>query len=1011
MSRDALIVGINNYDYKGLKYLPSPAEDAEAIASILEQHGQFNTIRRLPEAIKTIDSTTKSPYVSKTGEVSLKQLKYSLVKLFKPKSKQISDTALFYFSGHGIRKTSGITEGFLCTSDVHPDMEFNGLSLKWLRELLQESPIKQQIIWLDCCHSGEFLNFSEANPQEVGKGRDRCFIAASREFEEALVDINSKYSVLTKLILEGLEPDQYNEKSVTTLNLSNYINEQIKQIKGNLQHPIFTNLGEPITLTYGQKIAPETPETTEKSDICPYKGLRYFELEDHHWFFGRETLTKTLLGKISQKNFLAVLGASGSGKSSVIRAGVLYQLKQGLMLQGSADWEIKIMVPGNQPMFTIAQQFLEPDLSRIERSQQLETAESLLEKGSDGLKRLIETTDAPKVLLIIDQFEEIFAPDTDKAERERFIDCLLGAVDKCNGKLKVMIAMRADFFGKCVEETYSGLSQQIEENLVSVTPMTEEELLRAITKPAKLVNLPIEPALIKEILKDIENSPGSLPLLQDALRELWKKRDHQGLTLANYTELGRVAGSLNKRATDVYQNLTVAQQLTAKHIFLNLTQLGEGTEDTRRRVLKADLVTENHYQASIDAMVQLLADEKLIVTDRTQQGDEVIDVAHEALIRHWELLRQWLDESRQQLREQRKIEGLAQEWRAQGYKNEYLLQGRRLKECRQKQQSLTLSTLALEFLDKSAKHQLISRVQAVGLFLIIPLIGTGIGLSWLFKEIQLNADKSLLENCPEKQEYCLGRQEALERLVKAGKSLAYFNLEDANLEDANLEDAKLYSANLDRANLEYANLDRANLDRAKLYNANLNNANLDRAKLYNANLINANLHNAKLDSANLHNANLYSANLDSANLERANLERAKLSGANFNNANLKDANLDSANLKDANLDFVRLNFANLKDANLDFARLNFAKLNFANLYSANLDNANLDNANLINAKNLTPAQIKLACYWDQAFYKGNYDDQKEEWIIDQEANKAYIEELKQDKASDPKNSPHCSFLE
>ena len=115
MSRDALIVGINNYQYEGLKYLPSPAEDAEAIASILEQHGQFNTIRRLPEAIKNLDSTTKSPYISQKGEVSLKQLKDSLVKLFKPETNQIPDTALFYFSGHGIRKTSGITEGFLCT--------------------------------------------------------------------------------------------------------------------------------------------------------------------------------------------------------------------------------------------------------------------------------------------------------------------------------------------------------------------------------------------------------------------------------------------------------------------------------------------------------------------------------------------------------------------------------------------------------------------------------------------------------------------------------------------------------------------------------------------------------------------------------------------------------------------------------------------------------------------------------------------------------------------------------
>ncbi|MGK7956908.1 MAG: pentapeptide repeat-containing protein [Crocosphaera sp.] len=983
MSRDALIVGINNYQYEGLNNLTSPGEDAEAIASLLEEHGQFNTIRRLPEAIKTIDSTTQSPYISKKGEVSLKQLKESLVKLFKPESKQVPDTALFYFSGHGIRKTSGIIEGFLCTSDVHPDREFNGLSLKWLRELLQQSPIKQQIIWLDCCHSGEFLNFSEATPQEIGKGRDRCFIAASREFEEALVDINSKYSVLTKLILEGLEPEQYNEKWVTTLSLSNYINEQIKQIKGNLQHPIFTNLGESIPLTYKEKIAAETPETSETSDICPYKGLRYFELEDHHWFFGRETLTKTLLGKISQKTFLAVLGASGSGKSSVIRAGMLYQLKQGLTLQGSADWEIKIMVPGSNPMETLALEFLDPNLSRIERSQQLETAETLLLQGSDGLKCLIQTTDAPKVLLIIDQFEEIFAPDTDKAERERFIDCLLGSVEKCNGKLKVMIAMRADFFGKCVEETYSGLSQQIEENLVSVTPMTEEELLRAITKPAKQVNLSIEPLLLKEILKDIKNYPAILPLLQDALTELWKQRDHQGLTLANYIKIDRIAGSLNKRAKDVYESLTVAQQLTAKHIFLNLTQLGEGTEDTRRRFLKTDLVTENHDQASIDAMVQLLADEKLIVTDRTQQGDEVIDVAHEALIRHWELLRQWLDESRQQLREQRKIEGLAQEWRAQGYKNEYLLQGRRLKECRQKQQSLTLSTLALEFLEKSAKHQLRSRVQAVGLFLIIPLIGTIIGLPWLFQEIQLmfqeiqkesqlNADKRLLQECVGKTN-CPGRREALQRLGSAQRSLAHFNLEGANLEFIKLRGANLEFVNLRNANLTYgyfqdADFYEANLENSYLYNIYLQDTFLNHANLKNTDLTNANLNNASLLEADLYNANLYRANLYKAYLY---------------NANLEDTNLSSANLKDADL-------------------------GYADLKNADLSNANLNNTYLMDIENLTPNQIKSACNWDKAFYiYSYYNNQNSKWIIDEEANKAYIEELEQDKASDPKTPPDC----
>ncbi|MGB5594072.1 MAG: pentapeptide repeat-containing protein, partial [Crocosphaera sp.] len=232
----------------------------------------------------------------------------------------------------------------------------------------------------------------------------------------------------------------------------------------------------------------------------------------------------------------------------------------------------------------------------------------------------------------------------------------------------------------------------------------------------------------------------------------------------------------------------------------------------------------------------------------------------------------------------------------------YLLQGRRLKECRQKQQSLTLSTLALGFLEKSAKHQFRSRVQAVVLFLIIPVIGTYFD----FREVQLNADKRLLQSCPEKQEYCPGRREALERLVKAGESLPSLNLDGANLESADLDGAKL--------------------------------------------------------------------------------ESAKLESAKLNNAKLEDANLNNANLKDANL-------------------------NNANLNNAKLEGANLKDVNLIDTKNLTYAQIKLACYWDQAFYKGYYDEEKIEWIIDEEANKAYIEELKQDKASDPKTPPDCSKWE
>ncbi len=224
MSRDALIVGINIYESETLPDLKAPAEDADKIAFLLDKYGDFNLIRRLPEAI---DDETQQPYVGKKIEVSFTELEDALVKLFKPEGRNIPDMALFYFSGHGIRNTKGIQEGFLATSDVNPNMGFKGLSLQWLRRLLAESPIKQQVIWLDCCHSGELLNFNEANPGEGGKTRDRCFIAASREFELAYEELGSKYSVLTNLLQEGLNPERCPQRWVTNISLTDYLNQHL----------------------------------------------------------------------------------------------------------------------------------------------------------------------------------------------------------------------------------------------------------------------------------------------------------------------------------------------------------------------------------------------------------------------------------------------------------------------------------------------------------------------------------------------------------------------------------------------------------------------------------------------------------------------------------------------------------------------------------------------------------------------------------------------------------------
>jgi hypothetical protein len=295
MSRDALVVGINTYTH--LPPLTAAATDAEAIAQLLMQKGEFNA-GRLPEIAQggVVQVGQRTP-------VTMSQLEEAIVRLFKPEGQQIPDTALFYFSGHGLRKTRGISEGYLATSDVDPESGKWGVSLQWLRRVLEESPIRQQIIWLDCCHAGELLNLAESDPGDRGAGKNRCFIAAARDFETAWQDINSPYSVLTQALLEGLDPDRTGDRGVTNYGLVDFLNQRLQ---GATQRPIFTNFGEAIQLTR-QWQAPDRP-VQPSADICPYKGLRYFDWnnEDPKYFYGRSALTSQLLDQVRQSNFVAI---------------------------------------------------------------------------------------------------------------------------------------------------------------------------------------------------------------------------------------------------------------------------------------------------------------------------------------------------------------------------------------------------------------------------------------------------------------------------------------------------------------------------------------------------------------------------------------------------------------------------------------------------------------------------------------------------------------------------------
>ncbi len=888
MSRDALVVGINTY--QSLNPLKAPAADAEAIAQRLQQKGEFR-VWRSPEIMHN-----NQPQVGKATPVTLSELKRALVQLFKPKGKQIPDTALFYFSGHGLHDDEGISEGYLATSDVNPAQSSFGLSLRWLRRLLEESPVRQQIIWLDCCHSGALLNVDEANPGERGQGRDRCFIAASRDYQIAYEDFGDAHSVLTKALLDGLDPTRHPERGIDNLLLTDFVNQVLK---GAIQSPVCSNFGEPILLTRQWQRTKPIAAAAPRSE-CPYRGLTYFDCneEDPKYFYGRTALTDQLLDQVRQNNFLAIVGASGSGKSSVLRAGLLHQLKQGRRIGGSDQWRIQVVVPGEQPLQALAQSFVTENLSAIDRAEQLGKAEGLLKAGADGLRRLVQAAEKERFVLVVDQFEEVFTLCPDEAERQQFFQCLLGGL-AIAPKLCVIVAMRADFFGKCVEQDYSGLAKQIEQHLVTVTPMNREELRQAIAKPAERVSLAVEPELVEQMIRDVIDSPGSLPLLQYTLTELWNHRTEAGLRLTQYSQLGGITGTLQKRATEVYESFSAEQRSTVQHIFLALTQLGEGTEDTRRRVLLTDLVNAKHPEAIVNGVVQRLANEKLIVTSEmiakgvTPQRVAVVDVAHEALIRHWLLLRQWLEGRRDRLRQLRKLEAAANEWRDRGQKPDDLMQGRALSNARlfQKEQAGRdfLNPLLKSFITKSIKQQRNNRLKIVGFGLVVPLGLAIFGGIQIERNVRIRSNWEIVNQASGKID-SPARIAALQALVVAGEPLNSIDLQQANLRSANLGNTTLF-----RANLSNADLRSAYFGNTSLLFANLSNADLRSTSFFLANLSNANLSNA-----NLTNASLFLANLSSANLSNVNLSNADISLAVFLSINLRTTGLTQQQLEGKN---------------------------------------------------------------------------------------------------------------
>ncbi|MEZ4735884.1 MAG: SH3 domain-containing protein [Caldilineaceae bacterium] len=426
-------------------------------------------------------------------------------------------------------------------------------------------------------------------------------------------------------------------------------------------------------------------DTAPAPGLSPYKGLQFFDTGDAGVFFGREALTAELVTHLRHHHFLAVVGASGSGKSSLVRAGLAptlagkTALPAGTVLpKGSERWPVHIITPSVHPLKALAVTLtresesvtaattLLNDLAQDERSLDLYVNRLLSQRSAQ--------TRAPddRLLLIVDQFEELFTLCRDKEERRCFVANLLQAAAP-DGVTMVVLTLRADFYAQCAE--FEALRLALASRQQYIGPMQRDELRRAIEEPARLGQWEFEQGLVDLLLEDVDEEPGALPLLSNALLETWQRRQGRTMTLAGYTAAGRVQGAIAQTANQVYGEMSQAQQQLTRNIFLRLTQLGEGTQDTRRRVELDELFPQQEDPHLTEGVLKLLTDSRLITT-----YDDEAEVAHEALIREWPTLRAWLNENREGLRLHRQLTEAAQEWDQLERDLGALLRGRRLEQ-------------------------------------------------------------------------------------------------------------------------------------------------------------------------------------------------------------------------------------------------------------------------------------------------------------------------------------------
>lgn len=451
---------------------------------------------------------------------------------------------------------------------------------------------------------------------------------------------------------------------------------------------------------------------------CPYKGLDVFEEEDAELFFGREKLVEDLVARVRDSRTLFITGPSGSGKSSLVRAGLLHALRGGALEPlHSERWLYESMKPGRDPLGELARV-----VSGLAGS--TSAGDEIREKGRTDAaifarwcEIVLKDGRHRRLVLFIDQFEEVFTQVNREEERAAFLDLLTHAATVENGRVILLFAMRSDFLSNCA--TYPELNALLNREFVQIGAMGPDELVSAIAQPALRVGLRIDPDLVAQIINDMQGEPGALPLMQFALKDLFDAQQDEGsliaLTREAYIQRGGIHKSLERHADKTFAGFNAGEQELARSIFSGLIEIGRGTQDTRRTALFDELVPADVDTGEIETIVRKLADARLITTDE-QSGRDTVTISHEKLIEAWPWLKKLVNENRDVIALQNEIAADAIEWEGRKRDASYLYSGARLVNANEQLKSnrLVLSGTALEYIRAGQARQRRGRFALIG---------------------------------------------------------------------------------------------------------------------------------------------------------------------------------------------------------------------------------------------------------------------------------------------------------